>query len=471
LARSERIGLLRLKIRGRLRAMRHLWLAVLPVWVGCSSPDPLPPPDVRLLVGQENETWSAEPAPTRVQIELVESTRRRVIGEATAPATVITIKDPGFTPGTVASFEATALDAMGAPIVRGASVPYVLYSILGAKIPIFVARSSTWSRPPENLEHARTHPITAVAWHQFVIAAGGEVKDASPAVPDVYDAINWQAQKTQPPLPRAPKSMVLVGTTLLCIDDTGATWIDLYDDRQANEPAPPGLAFSEIAGGDVFELVDGSFYVVGATRTTGEPTSKVLRIDKNGVLKSVTLSAPRLGAAAGVVAGNLVVWGGSAEGPGAEVLNKPGDAFSPLSFPPDPTAGLGLATFDGTTALLAGGKDPMTGAAGAFRIFDAICAADCAATELAMPSLALQRTRVFPLAPGNLLVTGDSDDGEFRAFTVVISNGTAEVTERPLRERRKGATSLLLPNGQPGVLGGQDPETAAPTLSIETFFF
>jgi hypothetical protein len=170
------------------------------------------------------------------------------------------------------------------------------------------------------------------------------------------------------------------------------------------------------------------------------------------------------------VAGNLVVWGGSAEGPGAEVLNKAEDAFSPLAYPPDATAGLGLGTFDGTTALLAGGKDPMTGAPGNFRLFDVTCAADCAAAELAMPSLALQRTRVFPLAAGNLLVTGDNDDGEFHAFSVLTSSGTTEIAERPLRERRKGATSLLLPNGQPGVLGGQHPETAAPALSIETFF-
>jgi hypothetical protein len=471
LAREERIGLFCPKIRGRLRAMRKLWLAALTTLVGCSSPDPLPPADVHLLIGQENETWSADPAPTRVQIELVESTRRVVVGEATAPASIISIKDPGFTPGSVASFEATAIDAEGTPLVRGASVPYVLYSLKSADIPIFVARSSTWSRPPENLGHGRNNPIALVVWQQYVIVAGGELKDVSPAVPDVYDAINWQAQKTQPPFPRAPRSMALVGTTLLCIDDAGASWVDLYDDRTSNEPAPAGLTFAEVAGGDVFQLADGSSYVVGATRAKGDPTAKVLRIDKNGILRTLILAAPRLGAAAGVVAGNLVVWGGSAEAPGAEVLNKTSDAFSPLAFPPDATAGLGLGTFDGTTALLAGGKDPMTGAASAFRTFDVTCAADCAAAELAMAPLALQRTHVFPLAAGNLLVTGDSDDGEFHAFTVLTSSGMPEITERPLRERRKAATALRLPNGQPGVLGGENPETAAPALSIETFFF
>jgi len=417
------------------------------------------------------ETWSAEPTPTRVQIEVVESARRRVIAEAAAPASVITINNPGIASGTVASFEATGFDAAGTAIVRGASVPYIIYELGSAKIPIFVARSQAWSRPPQNLEHGRNFPVTAVAWHQFVISAGGEVKDANPAIPDVYDAIDWEALKTQPPFPRAPKSMVLVGTTLLCIDDGGATWIDLYDDRQANETAPAGLTFAEVAGGATFELADGSSYVVGGTRLSGDPTSKVLRIDKNGITKSITLAAPRLGAAAGVVGGNLVVWGGSAEGSGAEVLNKTEDGFTPLPFAPDATRGLGLATFDGTTALLAGGKDPMTGSAAPLRTFDVTCSTDCATAELAMAPLALQRTRVFPLAAGSLLITGDSDDGEFHAWNLVTSSGMPEITERPLRERRKAATALLLPNGQPGVLGGENPETAAPVLSIETFFF
>jgi len=482
LARAERIGLFRPKIRGRLRAMRILWLAAFTTLVACSSADPPAPPEVHLLVGQENETWSAEPAPTRVQIELVESTRRRVIGEASAPASVITIGNPGLAQQALASFEATGLDAAGTPIVHGASVTYVVFDLNSVVIPIFVARSSSWSRPLENLEHARNYPVAIVASHRYLIAAGGEVKDVSPAVPDVYDTINWRAVKDEqrPPFPRAPKTMVLVeaAAALLCIDDTGATWnlLEAYPPRIANEPAPAGLAFSEVAGGEVFELRDAnlnvtSTFVVGATRTSGDPTSKVLRVDDKGNLRALTLAVPRLGAAAGVVAGNLVVWGGSAEGAGAEVLTRSEDAFSPLPFPPDATAGLGLAALDGTTAVLAGGKDPMTGAAAALRTFDVICTADCATAELAAAPMALQRTHVFPLAAGNLLVTGDSDDGEFHAFSVLTSSGTPEIAERPLRERRKGATSLLLPTGQPGVLGGEDPESGAPAMSVEAFFF
>jgi hypothetical protein len=229
--------------------------------------------------------------------------------------------------------------------------------------------------------------------------------------------------------------------------------------------------FSEVTGGDVLEIADGNQFIVGATRASGDPTAKVLRIDRYGTLRALTLSTPRRGAAAGVVGGNIVVWGGSAEGVGAEVLNKTEDAFTPLPFAPDATVGLGVGTFDGTTALLAGGKDPVTGAAAPFRTFDVTCAMDCATSELAVAPAALQRTHVFPLAAGNLLLTGDSDDGEFHAYSLLTASGTPEIVERPLRERRKAATALLLPNGQPAVLGGENPDTADPVLNIETFVF
>jgi hypothetical protein len=157
---------------------------------------------------------------------------------------------------------------------------------------------------------------------------------------------------------------------------------------------------------------------------------------------------------------------------GAETLNKNQDAFTALPFAPDPTTGLGLATLDGPTALLAGGKDPVTGGPVAFRTFDVTCTADCVTAELTTaPALALQRTHVYPLASGHWLVTGDTDDGEFQAMSLQTASGTPEVIDRPLRERRRAATSIVLPNGQPAAFGGQNPETSAPVHSLEAFFF
>jgi hypothetical protein len=471
LARGERIGLSPEKIRGRLRAMRNFWLAVMTASVACSSESP-PPPEAHLSVGQESDTWSADPAPTRVRIEFVEDAKRTVLTEANAPATVVSLQGSSIAVGTIGSFEATGTGAEGTPIVRGATVQFLVQEWANVTIPLFVGRASTWSRPTDNMENGRNHPVAVIVGSRYLLAAGGEVTDLNPAVPDVFDVIHWQTYPNQPALPRAPKTMVSVGDALLCIEDAAASWLNLIDDRVATETAPMGLTFAEVAGGEVFGLEDGTSYVVGATRTGGEPTAKVLRIDKTGLLRAITLATPRRGAAAGVVAGNLVVWGGSAEGMGAETLNKNQDAFTVLPFAPDPTTGLGMATVDGTTALLAGGKDPVTGGPVAFRTFDVTCTADCVTSELTMaPALALQRTHVFSLASGHWLVTGDTDDGEFQAMSLQTTSGTPEVIDRPLRERRRAATSILLPNGQPAAFGGQNPETSTPVRSLEVFFF
>ncbi|MET0591582.1 MAG: hypothetical protein ABW133_02710 [Polyangiaceae bacterium] len=450
--------------------MRNFWLAALVAVAGCSN-DPLPPPDVELLIGQETDTWTADPAPTRVRIDLVTATERKNIGESNAPVSVITVKDPQVASGTIATVEATGTDAAGGTAVHGQSVPYVIYGFANATIPLFVGRPSMWSRPPQQLEHIRNFPVVTVIRAQLVLSVGGEGPDLNPAIPDVYDAVNWKAGAGEAALARAPKSIAIVRRGMLLINDNGATWIDLDGYESPNEPAAPaGLSFAEVSGGEVFELTDGTAYVVGATRLGGEPTNKVLRIDRYGFMRVLTLSVPRRGAAAGIVAGSLVVWGGSAEGAGAEVMNKAQEAFTSLPYPPDPSSGLGLATLEGNTAIVAGGKDAMTGAPLPMRTFDVTCAADCAAADSLPLPVALSRTHIYPVT-GQMLVTGDAEDGEFRAFSVVTTSGTAEVVERPLRERRKAATSVLLPNGQPAVLGGHNPETMEGVRNIESFFF
>jgi hypothetical protein len=449
--------------------MRKSWFVALAALAGCSN-DPLPPADIQLLLGQENETWSAEPAATQVRVELVTSEKRTLIGEAATPVSVITTKDPQVASGTVATIEATAVDAAGNVVVHGQTVPYLIYGFNNATIPLFVGRSSGWSRPSGGLELGRNSPTALVAASRFVIAAGGEGPDLNPAIPDIYDAINWKTVPKQADFPRAPKSMAVAGRAVLVVDDTGAAWVDLDGYEKPREPATPmGLTFGEVSGGEVFELGDGSSYIVGATRLTGEPTAKVLRIDRYGFLRAVTMATPRRGAAAGVVAGNLVVWGGSAEGAGAEVLNKAQDGFNALPFPPDPSSGHGLANIEGNIAVLAGGKDVMS-AGLPVRTFDISCAADCATSDLTTLPVTLQRTHIYLLASGHFLVTGDAEDGEFRAFSVLTASGTPEIIERPLRERRKGATSVRLPNGQPAVLGGQNPDTMDVIRNIESFF-
>jgi hypothetical protein len=181
------------------------------------------------------------------------------------------------------------------------------------------------------------------------------------------------------------------------------------------------------------------------------------------------LGTPRVGAGASVVGTTLVVAGGTDAGPMAEVLSASQTSFTPLSYPSDATTGLGVAAVDATTAAAAGGKDPATGAAAAVRTFDTTCATDCTTTEVVAMPVALDRTKVFVIDGNRMLVIGESDDGQDRAFLVDTAGAQPTVDEKPLREPRKGATPTLLPNGQVGLVGGQLVDTGAPALTIEAF--
>jgi len=466
--------------------MRYAWMP-LGLLLSCSSTpdDLLPPPQAQLFVGQELDNWAVPPPATHVKIELVQSAdgSRSTLTEGAAPApnvvtatatpTTILLPEQHYTGFIVASFEVTATDAMGEPVVRGSTVPFQLDAIQQAvSVPIFVGRLGTWSRPPDLLEHPHLHPLVGVTLHEFVIAAGGDpVAGANTAVPDIYDGAAWLTLLGQPPLPRAPKSMVLVGSALLAVDDDGATWVNLSNDQTNVVTTLPDklTSFSEIAGGDTITLPDGTRYIIGGTRPTGDPTDKVLRIDSQAAFRVITLGTPRLGAAATMIGTTIVVAGGTAAGPMAEVLTADELAFTPLSLPADPTAGLGLAPLDATTAVAAGGKDPGTGTAASVRTFDISCTASCATTDVATLPLALTRTKVFVVGPDKILATGESDDGENHAYLIDKSVSPSMVTEKPLREPRKGATPFSLPSGQAALLGGQRVDTGATAATIEAF--
>jgi hypothetical protein len=436
---------------------------------GCSSGS-IPPSNVIFLAGHETDLWTRDPAPAKVQVDLVTPDKRTPLGETPATSTGMQLPENGIAQSTYARFDASALDGNSAVVAHGSSLTFYLPDLFGLTIPIFLARSGGWSRPPDALEHAHKKPVVVTALDEFVIAAGGDpVAGVDGAVPDFYDLANWVTLKSQPPLPRAPKSAAVVYGVMLVIDDAGATWLDLGNDRTDQAKAPDGLTFAEIAGGNTVRMSDGSQLVVGATRSKGDPTAKVLRIAQDRTLSFLSLNTARLGAAAGLVGNKLVVAGGSTAGAGVEVLNDNQSAFVTLGVPADPTTGLGLAGLDGTKALLAGGKDPMTGAAASARTLDVGCGAACTTTDLGPLPATLQGARVFSGDSGKALVIGEADDGETHAFLLSIGS-QLEVTETPLRERRKGATATILPNGQVGLIGGVSTDGSESAVStLEAF--
>jgi hypothetical protein len=465
--------------------MRHAWIA-LALW-GCSS-DAIPQPDVALLLGQESNAWT-DAQPARIQVQLVPlangtPTMPTVLADdavGTTPPDIVPILEEHFAGTMVATFEATALDANKAPVLRGHSIYYGMTSIYAVRIPIFMGKVQSWARPLSELSNAHQRPIVTTMY-ELLIAAGGEpVAGQDLATPEFFDAAAWQTSSAQPPLPRTPKSVASLGTQLILIDDTGSGWLDLNNDATGTVPATdPPLDYAQISGGATFEQPSTRF-IVGATRQEGAPTDKVLvlALDDNGNLTSkvLTLTTPRLGAAAGFVGTTLVVSGGSATGAGVEVLAMGATAFTTLPFPPDATAGHGMAPLDANTALVAGGQDAGTMMPASMRSIDLTCTANCAATEIGTLPMPLARTKVFVLDPSQMVVVGETDEnsstGVDHAFSFDPTKPAPFAPKElafPAGRARSKATAALLPNGQLGLVGGFLLDSAqSPAKSIEVF--
>jgi len=322
----------------------------------------------------------------------------------------------------------------------------------------------------------------------------------------MYDLAVLLPVTPQPALPRAPKSIVVVNTAALLIDDTGATWVDLFDRTMKSEAVAPGngFTFGQVAGGDVVRsgTSGADQYVVGATRA-GAPTNWILHVGGAGNLSAFTLTTARTGAAAGVLPGGLYVSGGTVEGSTAggnvescSTTQCPGNPSTLLPDAPDPFANHaivdGVLPFavtnpgmtapppnpDGTpattpVAFLVGGASG-AGEAGGIRTFNLNCTTpmDCTISPPRATLPALTRTRAFFLGPSTspqLLVVGETSDGENHAFLADPLTDPIAPTEIALRERRKGASVALFPSGLVGVVGGTDATTGAAIKSFELF--
>jgi hypothetical protein len=329
-------------------------LALLLFLGGCSTAS-TPPGQAVLLTGPEGDIWSAAP-PASVSLDLVlDNNTRTSVGQTNAPSAsnlTVRLHDPGgLTAGAIGQFVATAVDSSGAPLIGGSTVPFLLNGIDGLALPVFVGRLGTFARPPDVLRIPHQHPALGIVLHAYLLASGGDViAGTDPTSDDVYDLSTWSTLQSQPAFPRAPRSIVTVGTEVLLIDDAGATWLNLYTSGQDDGVPPTGLTFTDVAGGEVFTASGGHQYLVGATRTTGPDTDKVLRIDNDLTLHALTLNTARTAAAAVVVGDQLFVVGGSADpaSSGVEALlsdcGSGTECFRSVPFfPADGTAGAGMA--------------------------------------------------------------------------------------------------------------------------------
>ena len=422
---------------------------------------------VVLNTGQESDAWTAEPVAKDVLLEMVQGTSRTTLARVPAPATSISI-GTGGPDKAVASFEATAFDDDGNAVMKGSSVDLAVIGFEDANIPLFMGRVGGLSRAPGNLVFPWRHPQVAILYHAYLLISGG---DSASANLDVYDMARWVAAPKQQPLPKAPDSWAVSGTKLLLIDDAGGLWLDMSTYKTSAVEPPAELAYDEIAGGETIGQPGDPQYIVGGTRATGEPTDQVLRVDADGTLHLLKLHTPRLGAAATIVNGQLLVVGGSDTGAGAEVSNSDGTEFTELPFESDAKRGAAVVALDDDNVMLAGGRDPATDdEIAGFRSMDLTCAENCSQVEIAKAAFPFTHPRLFLLSADQLLAVGeDPTSEETHVFTFDTGIGHA-LNELSLRTPRKQASAFLLPNGQIGVLGGVALEDGTAASSVELFF-
>lgn len=418
---------------------------------------------IDVTTGHEEDTFSLDPAVTRIDVIAQGSDGKSVASATSAPGGTFSMGELAI--DQFVRLEVVGLDASGDKQVGGHSLGVVVGGVDGEVLPVFAQRIDRWSRPPGELTHGHDVGVGAVIGERYLMLSGGNGLDGASEDVAFYDMLSLGGA-VGGALSLSPTVIVVSADAraALFISDDRAAWVDFQegDGFEVDPPADIG-SWSHLAGGRTI-VSEAQSFVVGATRA-GEPSDRVLVVAADRTLSGATLTAPRAGAAAAYVAEvGLVIAGGDATASGVEVLRDGESQATPLSFPPDPTTGAGAAIGQPEELILVAGDDG-SGASAAVRSIDLRCVADCAAVALS-PDLGLLLTRgqAFATSGGTLLVTGNDPDGLLRSFSVYPT--TAEVFELPLREPRRGAAVFPAPNGTLAVMGGVR-EDGSPALTVE----
>lgn len=415
--------------------MRPAFLAF--VLLGCAS---TPEGTLSLVLGEETDALTRSPAPATLVLEAIDANgRASEVARAALPTSRIDLgsrsKDEFF------ALRVTGVDPAGKPLVWGQSIQFQAGALEDRNVPVFVQRVGEFARMPSRKEGLPQSPLLS-------LVAGRYVFVGSDTSFDLYDLTSYTWLDAQPKLPRPARSLVVRGTRLFVIDDQGGSLVDLSSGASADVRPPSGGSFAEVAGGATVSAEDGTQFVVGATRPAPE-SQRVLRVDRDGTLTFIALTAPRSGAGAAWIAGRgLFVFGGSATAPGAELV-APGEASAgALPYPPSgPSPGNYAAPLEGSRVLVIGAANPSQPS-----VVDLGCTSSCAPTPRggALPAGAAA-------GPGASLVAIDARaamllvPGADRAFLL----GEGDVFELPLKQgRQTGAKLLRLDNGATIAAGG-----------------
>jgi hypothetical protein len=427
--------------------------------MGCSSVDS---GTIQIITDEEAGTFTRSPAPTELQVAGVSADASTILATAQLPTDAIDLGQQSESAAPV-SLQVTGFDATKARRVFGATLPVQYGALAGQTIPVFVQRTGEFARLPGPLSDARQAPVMAVLQGEFLLVAGGSEASLAPTG-RLFDFGGFSPIGSAT-LPAAPESIAFAGTVAWLINSKGATYFDFSSSSYVTVPVPPGGSFADVAGGATVIDSTGAQYIVGGTRTTGEPSATVLKIDPTDASNSsypygnpswIKLATPRLGAAATWVdTHGLVVVGGNtgAGGPGVEVINTTFSGSSALAFPSDPSLGVGAATLDDQHVLLAGGVTPSVGDPGV-RVIDLGCtpsaSTTCVTSWAALPA-PLPSAQTFAwtakdgLVVGNELITGKTD---------VFRLGPTSATPVATRVPHTNARAVWSPVGTVVLFGG-----------------
>ncbi len=428
--------------------------------LGCS--DDTVDVTVNIVVGQETDTFTREPAVTRIDIVATTSAGDVQASASTTPGGSFDLGD--LPTDDLVEIAVQGFDAAGNVVVRGRSIPISLAGATGGALPVFVQRTGTFARPPEGLAAGHDNAATTVFAERFLLATGGDEGGATTM--DYYDlAVLGPAETTA--LSFAAQTIVTQGTLMLALDDESATWLDFESGTRFAPTWPTGLAGpGDVADGSVIFGSGGSAYVVGPTSPSG-PRQKVLGVSSAGALSASTTITARRGAASLWVDGKgLWVIGGSAEGSGAELLASAGAAFQALPLPSDGVEGAGACVL-GERVLLAGGTDG--GVPAPLRLLDPACVTDCAPQPLGFGlPLPLTSVRAYGLDSTRALVVGAQTTSVPWTTVYLVDTGSETAVEVPLREPRIAGRPEPTPTGGLAILGGHH-EDGSPALSVELY--
>ncbi len=401
----------------------------------CGACSGTPTATIDIVTGEESDAFSRAPAPTTLVVEIADlRAAAREVARVSLPADAISLGDVKRTD--IGAVRVRALGPSGEVLLRGETL-YVQFGALDpGTLSVFVQRTGELARLPRGPSVPEA-PTVALALDRYVVTT----KDGTTTL---YDLLTLQTLDRAPVFPRAVRSLATHAATLVAIDEAGASAFDLETGATSELSPPAGGSFAEIAGGSTVTTPDGSEYVVGATRSAGGPSARVLRISREGDVTFASLASPREGACATWVPGRgLVVWGGTDAGSGGEVLPPGAAASSPLAFPADPVRGCGVAALDGGHVVVGGG-----GAAPA-RVVDLACGADC--QPLPWPdALPLGPAQAQALSADAALFVGDDESGTTRAFRASASG----VREVALKNPRRGARLVGVRSGTAALVGG-----------------